>query len=420
MKDIEKTIIGMAINSGSNLQTLIDLDIKGDNFSDHNLSRAWTAIQAIHKGNVEVNLVTVSAREPDLAVCLIDCLQNMQVAVDVNHYGSELIKMAWINNATKSLGDLTARLLRSKVGDKIETLKIDLESTCNKISSLCREQTAKNLDTREVLSRYSDLLEKRIVDALEGKTRGITTGIKDLDKLIHGWMPGSLNILAARTSLGKTTLALNFANVAINAGKKTLFFTNEMPATQIMEKILSLRSGVFNHKLFSGILDQKQIDKVLDACEGMAEKHLWINQSSGRRLRSFLGEVRRAHHENGLDFVVLDYVQQMQLDEKSSQQNRTLEIAEITSAIKELSIDLNIAVVCIAQLNRQAENSNDEPNLANIRDSGAIEQDADTVIFIHRERERIDGQCDLLVAKNRFGPCGKLQVQTDLKVNKFF
>lgn len=417
---VEKIIIGYAISDDEQKSTLFDSGIQDEWFIDFNASIAWKAIRTLLNGTSEINLVTVGAVIPQQAVFLIECLEIKPVGKDINFYINELRSTSWARKISSTLSESLKKTMGIK--NSIEAVEIrnsieaDIRSSFDEFIGIIDH----NKTPVEIIESYTDELEHRIVDRLQGKERGIDTGLKLLNESIYGWMEGSLNILAARTSLGKTTLAINFANTAADSGKKVLFFTNEMPANQIMEKVLSLKSGVFNKKIFRGDLSDSDIEKLHKQMGIVYKNGIYINDRCGRTLSKFLHSVKSMKKKHGLDMVILDYIQQMTADDGTKYPSRVLELGVIANAIKELALDLKIPIICLAQCNRQAENSDEPPNLSHIRDSGAIEQDADTVIFIHRDRTVAEGKCILAVAKNRFGPTGDIEINVDLRVNRFY
>jgi replicative DNA helicase len=417
---IESSIIGMAIADLQARIRFIDLGIKDTAFTDNKSSRAWNYIYSIHNRSSEVNLVTVSELMPDHTGWLIDCLQNAPVTANPDWYAQELLRRSWLRESATKLSQLANQMSVEITGESFDELRIQLEETARSLLSKKVDQKVESRSVKDVLSNYIDDLEARCVQRINGQTRGLSTGIKLLDEVLHGWMPSCLYLLAARTSLGKTTLAINFANTAIENGKKVLFFTNEMPDVQICEKQLSLRSGVFNVRLFNGNLEDSDLDKIHKEIGNFSSKNLFINHKSGRKLHTLIAEIKAMYALHKIDFVILDYIQQVSIDDKPRGMSRVAELGEVADAIKRLSLELGIPMLCLAQVNRSAEKSDEPPTLASIRDSGALEQDADGVIFIHRDRNVGEGKCVLSVAKNRFGPTKEIFVNVDLKVNRFF
>lgn len=417
---IEKCIIGMAIDE---LQARIDFNALGIldiHFTDQSCSEAWKAIRALQNANAEVDLTTVSERAPNLSGFLVDCLQNKPVSQNASWYGDQLLRAHWLRESAQSLNLTVNELMKAKLGDDIDKIQSNLESTAKNLLDKYRSKTSTLNHISKIMLSYTETLEKRAVDFKQGITVGIKTGIKSLDEAIHGWMNGGLYIIAARTSLGKTTLAINFANVALNDGKNVLFFTNEMPEQQICEKFVSLRTGVFNVKLFNGDLYERDFDLLHKELPIFSKKNLYIDDSSGRKLHKIISECKKAHSNKSCDMIIVDYIQQVYTGKNSFNSKRVEELGEISNALKELALELKVPIICLAQLNRQAENSDDPPLLSHIRDSGCIEQDADAVIFIHRDRNVGEGRSKILISKNRFGPCCEFEVGVNLKVNKFF
>jgi len=371
-----------------------------------------------------VNLVTVCEAEPDLAIFLIECTQIVSGGQgDDMHkfYANQILKRLWLMRQAVTFSQMATDLANAKPADNIDGIKARMQRVLEEAVQTNFKSEAASKHVRDISETYLDELKERCTQKLMGNSRGISSGIKTLDEIIHGFMPGSLYILAARPSLGKTTLALNFANAAVEASKRVFVFTNEMPDIQIFEKFLSLRSGVLNHKLFSGAIEDKDFERIGEALPVIVDKEFYIDDVSGRKLETLISSIRNLHMRSKLDLVIFDYIQQISIGTKANAaRHRAQELGEISGSIKKIALDLRIPIVCLAQVNRDAEGRDEPPTLANIKDSGSIEQDADAVIFIHRDRQKSETECILSVAKNRFGPVKDIICNVNLKINKFY
>lgn len=243
--------------------------------------------------------------------------------------------------------------------------------------------------------------------------RGLPTGFADFDRLTGGLRGGDLLIVAGRPSMGKTTLAINMAeNVAVDPRVKgsVLVFSMEMPAEQLMTRMLSSVGGVPLHNIRSGRISDDEWVRMTSASSQLADSRIFIDESPGLSPTELRARARRVKREHGLDLVVVDYLQLMQV--QGSKENRATEISEISRGLKALAKELNVPVIALSQLNRSVEQrENKKPVMSDLRESGAIEQDADMILFIYRE-EVYDkntprkGQADIDLAKHRNGETG--------------
>jgi replicative DNA helicase len=245
------------------------------------------------------------------------------------------------------------------------------------------------------------------------KLRGIATGFMDFDKKTGGLRGGDLVIVAGRPSMGKTTLAINMAeNVALDPNVKgsVLIFSMEMPAEQLMTRMLSSVGGVPLHDIRSGRVTDQDWVRITSATSQLQEARLFIDETPGLTPTELRARARRVKREHGLDLVVVDYLQLMQVS--GNKENRATEISEISRGLKALAKELSVPVIALSQLNRSVEQrESKKPVMSDLRESGAIEQDADMILFIYRE-EVYDkntprkGEADIDLAKHRNGETG--------------
>ncbi|HJM04032.1 MAG TPA: replicative DNA helicase [Candidatus Saccharimonadaceae bacterium] len=250
----------------------------------------------------------------------------------------------------------------------------------------------------------------------KGSLRGVRTGYRDLDNMTAGLQRSDLIILAARPSMGKTTLVTNLAyNVATVAKQPVLFFSLEMSKEQLVDRMLSDASGVDSWGIRTGNLSDDDFSKLSDAMGEMAEAPIFIDDTPGLSVLEMRTKARRAAHEQPLGLIIVDYLQLMQASGRSDG-NRVQEVSEISRGLKLLARELNVPVIGLSQLSRSVESRSPQiPQLSDLRESGSIEQDADIVMFIYREayynpeteRENIT---DLIIAKHRNGPTGKVEL----------
>jgi replicative DNA helicase len=246
---------------------------------------------------------------------------------------------------------------------------------------------------------------------------GVPTGFIDLDRFIGGFRPGQLIILAARPAMGKTSFALNIiSNAAIQSDMKVGIFTMEMEADELLMRMLSAASEVNMENILKGYgMDEKKIMRITGAAEVLSEKLIYIDDSGSNNILDIRAKARRLKAElKGLDLLVIDYLQLM--NGRGKGENRQQEISEISRSLKLLAKELEIPIIALSQLNRGVESRDDKrPKLSDLRESGAIEQDADLVMFIYRDEVYYEdtehpGQAEIIIGKNRHGAIGKIDL----------
>jgi len=296
--------------------------------------------------------------------------------------------------------------------------------------------------------------------ARDGKLTGMATLLNDLDYKLGGLHPSDLLILAGRPSMGKTALATNIAfNVAKTyqwapdpgapngrktvAGGQVLFYSLEMSGEQLATRILAEASGVPSEKIRRGEIEAHEFSKMRDAQDLIAEIPLHIDATGGQSIAKLRARARRQKRRTGLDLIVVDYLQLVTVDgQRGGSANRVQEVTAITGGLKALAKELNVPILALSQLSRKVEERDDKrPQLADLRESGSIEQDADAVMFVYREEyylsrtepepgsakhlewteemSRVMGQAEVIIGKQRHGPIGTVRLAFDGKITKF-
>lgn len=260
---------------------------------------------------------------------------------------------------------------------------------------------------------------------------GIKTGYNDLDKITNGFQRGDLVILAARPSMGKTAFALN---VAINSAERNdgavAIFSLEMPAEQLMRRILSAKSEVEGNKLRSGYLKNEEMNKLSETASELSYRSLFIDDSAVVKMADIFSKCRKLKSEHGLDLIVIDYLQLIASSSNKGSENRQQEVSDISRSLKALARELEVPVIALSQLSRSVETRTDKrPMLSDLRESGAIEQDADIVMFLYRddyyekdEEKKNEDQVitEVDIQKHRNGAIGKLRLQFVKSINAFY
>jgi len=287
-----------------------------------------------------------------------------------------------------------------------------------------------NTILNDAFERMDELHKER------GKLRGVTSGFKQLDTILSGFQKSDLIILAARPSVGKTSLALDFARHAGIRGKaKVGLFSLEMSKEQLVDRLLCAEAGVDLWKMRTGNLsdrpDSNDFPRIGHAMGLLSESKIFIDDTAGQNVLQIRTKARRLQAEHGLDLIIIDYLQLMNTTTTNSNTNRVQEVAEMSRGLKLLARELNIPVLCLSQLSRAVEQTKPAiPKLSHLRDSGSIEQDADIVMFIYRKAADRNYQIEdippdemhlgeIHIAKHRNGPTGVVKVFFDAERASF-
>ena len=246
---------------------------------------------------------------------------------------------------------------------------------------------------------------------------GLATGYVDLDRMTSGLQQGELIVIAARPSMGKTALAMNIVeHVALNLKKAAAVFSMEMSGSQLTLRMIGSVGRVDQHKLRSGTFEESEWPKLVDAVGKLNDSQIHIDDTAGLNALEVRSRARRLHRQcGGLSLIVVDYLQLMSGTSSGREENRATEVAEISRSLKSLSKELKVPVVALSQLNRSVESRQDKrPMMSDLRESGAIEQDADLILFIYRDEvynptnEASKGKAEIIIAKQRNGPTGSV------------
>lgn len=266
----------------------------------------------------------------------------------------------------------------------------------------------------DVLKEISEIAEN------QGKMRGISTGFRDLDAVTNGLNKSDLILLAARPGVGKTSFAMNIAlNVALNEGKKVAIFALEMSRSQLVQRALASIAKVNLTHILRGTMDQEEWKRIWTAEKKLAQSTLFIDDNSTVTPLDIISKCRKLKMTEGLDLIVIDYLQLMTANKKGTRENRTQEVSDLTRMLKVAAKDLNVPIILLSQLSRNVEQREDHrPILADLRESGSIEQDADIVMFLYNPENYNDvttndepGTVYLIIAKHRSGSTGEIKLK---------
>jgi replicative DNA helicase len=304
----------------------------------------------------------------------------------------------------------------------------------------------KNIGLKTSFRPISDLVTQSIKQLGERSSKetdgitGVASGFSDLDRVTSGWQPSDLIILAARPAMGKTAFALSLArNAAVDFKKSVIIFSLEMADVQLVNRLISAEAQIPADKIRKSNLDDEEWKRLHEKTVALSESKIFIDDSAQLNILDLTAKCRRVHSQSGLDLIVVDYLQLLRHETKG-QGNREQEIAFISRSLKGLAKELSVPVIALAQLSREVEKRNNKrPQLADLRESGSIEQDADMVMFLYRDdyysrtgQETdsnkgsenpmymgVDGLCEVIIGKNRHGAVGKAYAKFQSSFSRF-
>ena len=417
--DAEKSLLGAILIDQEVLIDVIEI-VKAIDFYDKRHGKIFAGMIRLYQNHEGVDLITVTDElkksghldEIGGSTYLAELTNHVPTAAHASSY-AEIVSQ----NAVRR------RLIKASAD--INSLAFDENLTVPQLLGQSEAELFSVSDSslKQDLTSISDILDTsfdRINDLYvnKGVLRGVKTGYRDLDNMTAGLQRSDLIILAARPAMGKTTLVTNLAyNVATIEKKTVLFFSLEMSKEQLIDRMLADAAGVDSWNIRTGNLSEEDFAKLAEASGEMAEAPIFIDDTPGVSVLEMRTKARRAAHDGELGLIIIDYLQLMQgSGSAQANGNRVQEVSEISRGLKLLARELNVPVIALSQLSRSVESRSPQiPQLADLRESGSIEQDADIVMFIYREayynpeteRENIT---DLILAKHRHGPTGTVEL----------
>ena len=414
----EKAIIGSILKRNETFDKVNQI-IKPVDFYDSRTQRIYKSIVTMFEKDIKVDEIS-----------LLSQLRNENILQEVG--GEEFITEITLSSFYTPNIDTYAKtvkekaLLRSLIGASEDIMDLSYRQN-EDVSSILSMAESKIFDIsqnklNEGLIKVGDTLDEtvQVINELslnDGNITGVTTGLETIDIKLSGLQPSQLILLAARPAMGKTALGLTMAWNAAKEGKSVAFFSLEMSTLQLNYRLLSMVSMIDLEQVMNGRIKDDEWELLFTATKQIAAKDLYVDETPGITLSEMRSKLKRLKAEVGVDLVVIDYLQLMQAD--GYQENRQNEIASISRGLKTLSKELNCPILSLAQLSREADKRADhKPILSDLRESGAIEQDADVVMLLYREdyydEEDNPNIAKVIVAKHRNGATGIL----DLFFNK--
>lgn len=417
--EAERTVLGALLLDPEAIVKVSDF-LKAEDFYDPTHKQIFAAIYALYANHEPIDFITVSSKLADNksvqdiggSAFLADLAASVPTSSHIYQYGQIVKSKAVHRNIIDAGRKITG--LGYETERPIPELLDEVEKTVFQITNTFLKE--KFVHVRDILDeRYEKFAELHASG--EDTTKGVPTGFHGLDSKLSGLQPSDLIILAARPSMGKTSLAMNIAVNAAVKGRKTVgIFSLEMSKEQLVDRLFASMLGVDSWKLQRGKLDDSDFQNMGPIMDELSKANLFIDDTSASSMPEFRTKARRLQMEHGLDLLVIDYLQLMSTGNSSYAGNRVQEISEISRTIKQVARELRVPIIALSQLSRAVESRPDkQPQLSDLRESGSIEQDADVVLMIYRDdyyNEDSDrkGITDIFIRKHRNGPVGRVEL----------
>lgn len=420
--EAEASLLGAILIDGDALVKIADI-VRATDFFDARHRRIYEAIMNLYEQRMSIDVLTLADRlkntgELELiggASYLTELTNFVPTAAHVEQYADIVAQKSLRRRLIQASQDIVG--FGFDESKALQELIEDAERRLFEVSQQHVKQSVVSLET--VLAESFERLDELHKD--KGKLRGIPTGYRDLDNVLAGLQRSDLFIIAARPSMGKTAFVLNLAhNVAVGAQQPVLMFSLEMSKEQLVDRMLARESGVDAWALRTGNLTDADFEKIGHAMGTLSEAPIYIDDTPGITVSDVRTKARREAHKHQLGLIIVDYLQLMSGHGRyGNEANRVQEISEISRGLKGVARELNVPLIALSQLSRSVESRNPQiPQLADLRESGSIEQDADVVAFLYREeyynpetdRKNI---MDILIKKHRNGPTQNIELYFD-------
>ena len=423
--EAERSVLGAAMLDKDVLSEILE-EVKAEDFYNENHKEIFQAIWELYRDNSPVDMLTVCEelkRRKALDMVggrayIATLTAEVPSTANAAEYAKIVAEKATLRQMIKTSEDITEKGYEANM-DAAEILDY-AESGIFSIAQ--RRQKNDYAKIQDVLLENLKIIDEASKN--KDKIVGIPTGFKELDEKTSGLQRSDLVIVAARPAMGKTAFALNIAQQsAVKAGSSVIIFSLEMGKEQLGQRLLAMQARVEMQKLKQGDLDRTDWDRISMAANDLNGTKIVIDDTPGISLMEMRNKCRRLKAEQGLDLVVVDYLQLMRFDGKAD--SRQQEISAISRNMKLLAREMDCPVIVLSQLSRAPEQRPDKrPILSDLRESGSIEQDADIVIFLYRDdyynpETETPGVCEINIAKHRSGPTGKIELTWVSRYTKF-
>lgn len=423
--EAEQRVLASALIDHVAVEKVINLLSAEDFYFEAN-KEIFDCIKQVHMQNVPVDALTVTEELSKRGKIdyvggfeyLANLTDNIITSKNVEAYCNIIREKSTLRKLISASNEIIDKSY--KENDEVQRI---IELAESRIFSISQNRSINSFtEIKEVLMSVFNQLEERAMN--KGGLTGLTTGYDDLDRMTSGLQKSDLILLAARPSMGKTALALNIAMNSVKTGASVALFSLEMSKEQYVQRIISMESMVDSSKLRTGNLGDDDWTRLIDVMSAISNYKVFIDDTAAITLFEVMSKCRRLKIEQGLDLIVIDYLQLM--SDGTSSSNRQQEISNISRGLKALAREMDCPVIALSQLSRAPELRNDHrPIMSDLRESGAIEQDADVVLMLYRdeyyykEESEKKGITDVIIAKQRNGPVGTVELAWIGQFTKF-
>lgn len=423
--EAEQTVLGALLMDGSAVEKTLNIILAEDFYYEAN-SEIYDAIKTVHQFDIPVDIITVTnelkkrskLEQTGGIEYLASLTENIVSTKSISAY-LDIIKE---KSTLRKIINISNELIEKgyKENDDVQNL-IDLAES--RIFSLSQNRGSNDFSkVKDVLITVFNQLEERA--KVKSSVTGIDTGYRDLNRMTAGLQRSDMIVLASRPAMGKTSLALNLAMNAAKTGSSVALFSLEMSKEQYIQRLISLESLVEISKFRTGALEDEDWLSLANVMNSISSANIFIDDTASISLFDLISKCRRLKIDKGLDLIIIDYVQLMSYGAKS--ESRQQEISNISRGLKQLAREINCPVLALSQLSRSVEQRPDKrPLLSDLRESGAIEQDADIVMMLYRdeyynkEESEKKGIAEVILAKHRNGPVGTVELVFIDRFTKF-
>ncbi len=424
--DSEKAVLGSIMLRPGAIHEINDI-INADSFYASKHSQIYKVMLELASKGDPIDILSVSHKLKDQKMLeqvggstyLSELTNAVPASTNIKHYSDIVAKKNILRKIIEAGVDISELGFREDIEDVFEILD-QAEKRMMNINNNAGSHTYKSL--KDSLPEAWERLER--LHENKGELRGVPTGFHDLDQYLSGLQKSDLIILAARPSVGKTTLALDIARqAALNNGTPTIIFSLEMSTQQLVDRMLAAQSRVNAWNLRTGNLTaESEFSKIRDSLDKLSRAPIFVDDMAGNSIVRMRSVCRRIRAEHGLGLIIVDYLQLMSTSKNYD--SMVNQVTEISRSLKGLAKEFDVPVLALSQLSRAVESRGGRPRLSDLRDSGSIEQDADVVMFLHREDKGKDEHektniVEILIEKHRNGPVGKVDLYFDEKLTTF-
>ena len=425
--DAEEALIGSILLRPDSVDEVVDM-ISADSFYSERHRMIFETMIELSKKGTPIDILSVSSRLKEKGVLknvggspyLTSTVSSVPSAANLMYYAGIVQKKSMMRKLILASEEIT------NLGfNEMEDIESILDQAEKKIFEVTTgSQTQKLIEISSILGEAWERLDT--LHKSDDSLRGVPTGFRDIDNKLSGLQKSDLIILAARPSMGKTALGLDIARqCAVGHNIPVGFFSLEMSSQQLVDRMLASHSRVDAWKLRTGkITAESDFNRIRDALDDLSKAPIFIDDTPANNILKIRSVARRMKREKGLGMVVVDYLQLMMPTQSRANDSTVQQVTELSRSLKQLARELDVPVLALSQLSRAVEQRGGKPRLSDLRDSGSIEQDADVVMFIHRDQKREEDSegynvAEILIEKHRNGPTGKVELYFDDEKSTF-